>query len=88
MSLISLKYASWGQMPGGHQPMKGAISFLNRALAAIGSGLSAAGTSLKVARMASALGNLSDYQLAEIGIKRSDIMRRAEHLITSENGDL
>ena len=88
MSLQSLKYEGWGQLPGGHQSMKGAISFLNRALAAIGSGMSAAGTSLKVARMASALSNLSDHQLAEIGIKRSDIMRRAEHLITSENDDL
>ena len=88
MSLPSLKYAGSGQFPSGHQTMKEAISFLNRALAALRSGLAAFGTSFKVARMASALSNLSDHQLAEIGVKRRDIMRHAEHLITSENDDL
>lgn len=88
MSMPSLKYSGSGQLPGGHQAMKAAISFLNRALAAVGSGVAAVGTSLKVARMASALSNLSDHQLAEIGVTRSDIMRHAEHLITSENDEL
>ena len=88
MSMPSLKYAGSGQLPGGHKAMKGAISFLDRALAVVGSRMSTVGTSLKVARMASALSNLSDHQLAEIGVTRRDIMRHAEHLISSEKHDL
>ena len=84
MSLPSLKYEGWGQPPGGHRSMNAVISYLNRALATIGSGMSAAGTSLKVARMASALNNLSDHQLAQIGITRSDIKRHAKSLVSYE----
>ena len=88
MSLPSPKYAGSGQQPGGHQSMIGVISFLNRALAVVGARMSTVGTSLKVARMASALSNLSDHQLAEIGVTRRYIMRHAEHLIASENDEL
>ncbi|MGB3243560.1 MAG: DUF1127 domain-containing protein [Sulfitobacter sp.] len=39
---------------------------------------------LQSARMLSTLTNMSDYQLAEIGISRSDIPRYAEKLMENE----
>lgn len=84
MSLPNLVHSGAGQLPGGHQATKGAGSFLNRALAALGSAMSAAFTNLKVAQMARSLSNLNDQQLTQIGITRRDIKRHAEHLITYE----
>ncbi len=39
---------------------------------------------LKMARMLSALSNMSDYQLAQIGISRSEISEYAEKLMADE----
>lgn len=39
---------------------------------------------LQMARMLSTLSNMSDYQLAEIGISRSDIPKYAETLMANE----
>jgi len=39
---------------------------------------------LKIARMQSALSRLTDYQLKQINLKRSEIGRHAEYLITYE----
>ena len=41
-------------------------------------------TNLQIGRMEVVLGNLSDEQLARIGLKRSDIKRHAEFLISYE----
>ncbi|MEH6523758.1 hypothetical protein [Sulfitobacter sp.] len=41
-------------------------------------------TSLKIGRMEAVLGNLSDEQLAQVGVKRSGIKRHAEYLIGYE----
>jgi uncharacterized protein YjiS (DUF1127 family) len=39
---------------------------------------------LQMARMLSVLSNMSDHQLAQIGIQRSDIHKYAETLMTNE----
>jgi len=39
---------------------------------------------LQMARMMSVLSNMSDYQLAQIGISRSDIPKYAETLMAGE----
>jgi uncharacterized protein YjiS (DUF1127 family) len=39
---------------------------------------------LQMARMLSTLSNMSDYQLAQIGISRSDIPKYAETLMADE----
>lgn len=39
---------------------------------------------LQMARMLSTLSNMSDYQLAQIGISRSDIPKYAETLMANE----
>lgn len=40
--------------------------------------------SLQMARMVSTLSNMSDYQLAQIGISRSDIPKYAETLMAND----
>ena len=52
--------------------------FLSKALANAGSGLKA----VQTARMKSTLSGMSDHQLAQIGISRSEIPKYAESLIT------
>jgi len=39
---------------------------------------------LQMARMLSTLGNMSDYQLAQIGVSRSDIPEYAKKLMADE----
>ena len=84
MNLPSLVRAGAGRLPREQQTMKGVISFPDRALSAIGSGMSAFSTRLKVGRMESVLSNLSDQQLAVIGIKRGEIKHHAEYLVGYE----
>lgn len=50
-------------------------------LAGIGAKAHAVLRSLQTARMASTLSNMSDGQLAQIGISRSDILKYAETLM-------
>ncbi len=50
-------------------------------LAMIGAKAHAALRALQMARMLSTLSNMSDYQLAQIGISRSDIPKYAETLM-------
>jgi hypothetical protein len=81
MSLSSHERASSGHFPQEHQTVKAVIPFLDRVLSAVGSGISAFGARLKVGRMVSVLSNLSDRQLADIGIKRGEIKHHAEYLV-------
>jgi uncharacterized protein YjiS (DUF1127 family) len=53
-------------------------------LARIGAQAHAALKSLQMARMLSTLANMSDHQLAQIGIRRSDIPKYAEKLMAEE----
>ena len=53
-------------------------------LAWIGAKAKAAVKALQMARMLSTLSNMSDYQLAQIGISRSDIPEYAEKLMADE----
>jgi hypothetical protein len=41
-------------------------------------------TRLQIGRMEAVLGNLSDEQLAQVGVKRSGIKRHAEYLVGYE----
>ena len=84
MNLPSHERAGSGRLPREHQTMKGVISFLDRAMSAIRSGMSAFGTWLKVRRIESVLSNSSDQHLAAIGIKRSEIRHHAEYLVGYE----
>ena len=84
MNLSNLERAGSGRLPQQHQTMKGVISVMDRALSAIESGMPAFGTKLKVRRMKSLLCNLSDQQLAVIGVKRSKIKQHAEYLVGYE----
>jgi hypothetical protein len=84
LNLSSLERAGSGHFPQEHQTMKAVISYLDRTRSAIGSGISAFGTRLKVGRMESVLSNLSDRQLADIGIKRGEIKHHAEYLVGYE----
>ncbi len=81
MILSRFEQVASGQLPREHHTLKGAISFLVHSLSAIGSGMPVFGTSLKVRRMEAALGNLSDQQLAVIGIKRGEIKRHANYIV-------
>ena len=84
MNLLSLERAGSGRLPQEHGTMKAVISFLDRALSAIGSGMTAFGTRLKVGRMETVLSKLSDQQLAAIGINRGEIKHHAEYLVGYE----
>lgn len=53
-------------------------------LARIGAKAHSAVKSLQMARMLSSLANMSDHQLAQIGIRRSDIPKYAETLMAEE----
>jgi uncharacterized protein YjiS (DUF1127 family) len=53
-------------------------------LARIGAKAHSALKSLQMARMLSTLANMSDHQLAQIGIQRSDIPKYAETLMAEE----
>ena len=53
-------------------------------LASFGAKAHAALKALQMGRMLSTLSNMSDYQLAQIGISRSDIPKYAETLMTDE----
>ncbi len=53
-------------------------------LAWIGTKAKAALKALQMARMLSTLSNMSDYQLAQIGISRSEIPAYAEKLMADE----
>ncbi len=53
-------------------------------LAKIGAKAKAALKAFQMARMQSTLSNMSDYQLAQIGISRSDIPEYAEKLMAEE----
>lgn len=53
-------------------------------LAWIGTKAKAALKALQMARMLSTLSNMSDYQLAQIGISRSEIPQYAEKLMTKD----
>ena len=53
------------------------VNWSGNAVAKFGSGVRA----LQDARMMSTLSNMSDYQLTQIGIKRSDIPQYAEKLM-------
>ncbi len=84
MNLSSFERAGYGWLPREHKKKKVVISFMDRAFSAIGYGMSAFGTRLKVGRNKSVLRNLSDQQLAVIGIKRSEIKHHAEYLVGYE----
>ncbi|MDP5220603.1 DUF1127 domain-containing protein [Ruegeria sp. 2205SS24-7] len=58
-----------------------AIALSISLLAWVGSTASSALKTLQMARMLSTLSNMSDYQLAEIGISRSDIPEYAAKLM-------
>ena len=62
---------------------KVAHSFVS-VLARIGGKSYSALKSLQIARMLSTLANMSDHQLAQIGIQRSDIPKYAETLLAEE----
>jgi uncharacterized protein YjiS (DUF1127 family) len=53
-------------------------------LAWLGGKANSALKTMQVARMMSALTNMSDHQLAQIGIQRSDIPKYAETLMANE----
>ncbi|SLN74173.1 hypothetical protein ROA7450_04204 [Roseovarius albus] len=53
-------------------------------LAKVGAKAKTALKAFQKARMLSALSNLGDYQLAQIGISRSDIPKYAEKLMADE----
>jgi uncharacterized protein YjiS (DUF1127 family) len=53
-------------------------------LARIGAKAKSALNALQMARMLSTLSNMSDHQLAQIGIQRSDIPKYAETLMANE----
>ncbi|WP_236939978.1 DUF1127 domain-containing protein [Falsihalocynthiibacter arcticus] len=53
-------------------------------LAPIGAKAHSVLKSLQMARMLSTLANMSDHQLAQIGIRRSDIPKYAETLMAEE----
>jgi uncharacterized protein YjiS (DUF1127 family) len=53
-------------------------------LARMGAKAHSALKSLQMARMLSTLANMSDHQLAQIGIQRSDIPKYAEALMAEE----
>jgi len=53
-------------------------------LARMGAKAHSALKSLQMARMLSTLANMSDHQLAQIGIQRSDIPKYAETLMAEE----
>lgn len=61
-----------------------AASYVSNGAFKIRTGFSNFHTSLQVGRMEAVLGNLSDEQLAQIGVKRSEIKRHAEYLIGHE----
>ena len=60
-----------------------AHSFLS-ILARIGAKAKSVLNALQMARMLSTLSNMSDHQLAQIGIQRSDIPKYAETLMANE----
>ncbi|HDZ81174.1 MAG TPA: DUF1127 domain-containing protein [Roseobacter sp.] len=53
-------------------------------LARIGAKAKSVLNALQMARMLSTLSNMSDHQLAQIGIQRSDIPKYAETLMANE----
>jgi uncharacterized protein YjiS (DUF1127 family) len=61
-----------------------ALSGVAAAWAAVASVISTLVTSVQTARMASALAELSDAQLAQIGIQRHEIFNHAEKLIADD----
>ncbi|WP_390910354.1 DUF1127 domain-containing protein [Pseudosulfitobacter sp. SM2401] len=61
-----------------------AITCLISLLATFGAKANAALRTLQVARMMSTLSSMSDIQLAQIGISRSDIPEYAETLMAKE----
>ena len=61
-----------------------AASFVSSCALKIRTGFSNFHTRLQIGRMESVLGNLSDEQLAKVGVKRSGIKRHAEYLVGSE----
>lgn len=65
-----------------------AVSVLISLLARLGSNAvvkaNGALRTMKMARMLSTLSNMSDYQLAQIGISRSDIPKYAETLMAND----
>ncbi|MGC1496706.1 MAG: DUF1127 domain-containing protein [Sulfitobacter sp.] len=65
---------------GGSHAINGLISVL----ASLGAKANAAMKTLQMARMISTLTNMSDYQLTQIGISRSDIPKYAETLMANE----
>ena len=80
--------------PSSHQAVTASLSWSKTAhgflsvLARIGNKAMASATSalraLQMGRMLSTLSNLSDHQLAQIGIQRSDIPKYAETLMANE----
>ena len=61
-----------------------AASYVSNGAFKIRTGFSNFHTILQVGRMEAVLGNLSNEQLAQIGVKRSEIKRQAEYLIGHE----
>ena len=59
-------------------------SYVSNGTSRIRTGFSNFHTRLQIGRMEAALGNLSDEQLAQVGVKRSGIKRHAEYLVGSE----
>lgn len=59
---------------------RGTSQFARRALAAVTSFV----RSLQTARMISTLSGMSDYQLAQLGIKRAGIRQYADHLMAHD----
>ena len=63
--------------------LKNSHRFLSM-LAWLGGKANSALKTMQVARMMSTLSNMSDHQLAQIGIQRSDIPKYAETLMANE----
>ena len=61
-----------------------AASYVSNGAFKIRTGFSNFRTRLQIGRMETVLGNLSDEQLAQVGVKRSGIKRHAEYLVGYE----